>query len=175
VGAWVYGEGEDDLAAVVLDRARAAGLRLATAESCTGGAVGMRLTAVPGSSDVFLGGVVAYDNRVKIEQLGVESALIERAGAVSDPVARAMAEGAARAFRSELAVAVTGIAGPGGGTPEKPVGLVYLATVIPGMTEVSRHLLPGDRAEVRARAAQLALFRLWQALTSSARPSAPPP
>jgi nicotinamide-nucleotide amidase len=173
-GGWVYGEGEDDLAAVLLQRARAGSLRLATAESCTGGAVGMRLTAIPGSSDVFLGGVVAYDNRIKIEHLGVEPSLIEREGAVSESVALAMVRGAARAFRSDLAIAVTGIAGPGGGSREKPVGLVYLATLIPGATEVTRHVLPGDRAEIRARASQLALFRLLQALTRSAESPAPP-
>lgn len=134
----------------------------------------MRLTAIPGSSDVFLGGVVAYDNRIKIEHLGVEPSLIEREGAVSESVALAMVRGAARAFRSDLAIAVTGIAGPGGGSREKPVGLVYLATLIPGATEVTRHVLPGDRAEIRARASQLALFRLLQALTRSAESPAPP-
>jgi competence/damage-inducible protein CinA-like protein len=173
-GGSVYGEGEDDLAAVLLERARASNFRLATAESCTGGAVGMRLTAVPGSSEVYLGGVVAYDNRIKLEQLGVEPALIEHAGAVSEPVARAMVQGAARSFRSDLAIAVTGIAGPGGGSPEKPVGLVYLATLVPGATEVTRHVLPGDRAEIRARAAQLALFRLLEALTRSGEVPLPP-
>jgi nicotinamide-nucleotide amidase len=161
---WVYGEGEDDLAAVVLREARAAGLRLASAESCTGGAVGMRLTAIPGSSDVYLGGMIAYDNRIKMEQLGVPPELIEREGAVSEPVARAMAEGVAHALGSDMAVAVTGIAGPSGGTPEKPVGLVYLATLIPGVTEVSRQVFPGDRHEIRARASQLVLFRLLRAL-----------
>jgi nicotinamide-nucleotide amidase len=164
---WVYGEGEDDLAAVVLDRMRASGLRLATAESCTGGALGMRLTAIPGSSETYLGGVIAYDNRVKIEQLGVPAALIEREGAVSEPVAREMAVGVARALGSDLAIAVTGIAGPSGGTPEKPVGLVFLATLASGAAEVSRHVFPGDRAEIRARASQMALFRLLQVLRRS--------
>jgi nicotinamide-nucleotide amidase len=161
---WVYGEGEDDLAAVLLQQVRVAGLRLATAESCTGGAVGTRLTAIPGSSEAYLGGVIAYDNRIKIEQLGIAPALIEREGAVSEPVARAMAEGVARALGSDLALAVTGIAGPSGGTPEKPVGLVFLATLVPGAAEVTRHVFPGDRAEIRARASQMVLFRLLQAL-----------
>jgi nicotinamide-nucleotide amidase len=161
---WVYGEGEDDLAAVVLDRMRASRLRLATAESCTGGALGMRLTAIPGSSETYLGGVIAYDNRVKIEQLGVPAALIEREGAVSEPVAREMAVGVARALGSDLALAVTGIAGPSGGTPEKPVGLVFLATLVSGSVEVTRHVFPGDRAEIRARASQMVLFRLLQVL-----------
>ena len=127
VGEWNYGEDGTDLAQVVLARARALGLRLATAESCTGGAIAARLTDIPGSSDVVVGGIVAYDNRVKVEQLGIPAALLEAHGGVSEPVARAMAEGAVRLFGVELAVAVTGIAGPGGGSPEKPVGLVHIA------------------------------------------------
>lgn len=163
-GEGVYGEDEADLAEVVLARARELGLRLATAESCTGGEVGARLTNIPGSSDVFLGGVIAYDNRVKRELLMVPPEVIDANGAVSGPVALAMAHGVCARLGAELGVAVTGIAGPGGGTPEKPVGLVFIATAVNGATTVHQSIFPGDRAEVRARAAQAALFRLLRAL-----------
>lgn len=173
-GAWAYGEGEVDLAGVVLESARSARLTLAVAESCTGGGIGARLTSVAGSSDVFLGGVIAYDNRIKIGQLGVPAAVIEREGAVSESVARAMADGVAQTFKSELAISVTGIAGPGGGSPDKPVGLVYIGTRTPAGTEVTRHTFPGDRSEIRGRANQTALFRLWQALTRREGTATPP-
>jgi nicotinamide-nucleotide amidase len=163
-GPWAYGLDDTDLAARVLERARAMGAHLVTAESCTGGGIGSRLTDVPGSSDVVLGGIIAYDNRVKIEVLGVPAALIKEHGAVSEAVASAMALCAAERLGADLAIAVTGIAGPGGGTAEKPVGLVYIATAIRGVVRCSRHLLPGDRAEVRGRTTQLALFQLFQRL-----------
>lgn len=163
-GEWVYGEGEDDLAALVLAATRARGWHLATAESCTGGGVSERLTNVPGSSDVFVGGVVAYENRIKEEFLAVPADLLRDRGAVSDAVAKAMAEGAARRLKADLAIAVTGIAGPGGGSVEKPVGLVFVAVWVRGEAEVHRQIFPGNRLEVRARAAQLALFRLLRAL-----------
>jgi nicotinamide-nucleotide amidase len=159
-GSNVYGEGEEDLAALVLDRARAAGLRLAVAESCTGGLVGTRLTEVPGSSDVFVGGVIAYDNRIKREQLEVPESLLVEHGAVSEQAARLMAEGAARRFKVAASVAVTGIAGPGGGTPGKPVGTVWLACTLHGATIARRGLFPGSRHEIRARSAQAALHLL---------------
>jgi nicotinamide-nucleotide amidase len=170
-GEWAYGEDDTDLAAVVLSRAREQGLTLVTAESCTGGGVGARLTAIPGSSEVYLGGVVAYDNRLKQEALGVGADLIATHGAVSEPVARAMAEGAAQRFRASLSVSVTGIAGPGGGTPEKPVGLVYIGVRVPDHAEVHRQVFSGDRAEIRARAAQIALLRLLHALNRGTPPS----
>jgi nicotinamide-nucleotide amidase len=173
-GGWVYGEEEVDLAAVVLDSIRSARLTLAVAESCTGGGIGARLTSIAGSSDVFLGGLIAYDNRIKVGQLGVPAAVIEREGAVSEPVARAMADGVAEAFKSELAISVTGIAGPGGGSPDKPVGLVYIGTRTPAGTEVTRHTFPGERSEIRGRAVQTALFRLWQALTRREGAATPP-
>ena len=166
-GEWCYGVGEADLAELVLARARERGLHLATAESCTGGGVGTRLTAIPGSSDVFVGGVIAYDNRIKTQALGVPVELIQQHGAVSGQVAEAMVQGVSSRFGVELAIAVTGIAGPGGGTAEKPVGLVFIATSVAGASQVHRHVLPGDRSEVRARAGQLALFRLLQQLTSA--------
>ena len=114
-------------AADLLERCRAAGLTLATAEFCTGGLIAAALTEVPGSSDVLERGFVTYSNRAKTEQLGVPEALIEEHGAVSETVARAMATGALDRSPAELAMAVTGIAGPGGGSAEKPVGLVHIA------------------------------------------------
>lgn len=156
-GEHVYGEGETDLAALVLERARRAGWSLGTAESCTGGLVGVRLTEIPGSSDVFQGSAVCYSNRLKTELVDVPPALIEAHGAVSEPVARAMAEGACRRLGVDLAVAVTGVAGPGGGTPEKPVGLVWFAAADRNGTAARSSVVLGTRREIRARAAQAAL------------------
>jgi nicotinamide-nucleotide amidase len=163
-GEHVYGEGDVDLAAVVLERARRAGISLGAAESCTGGLVGSRLTDIPGSSDVFIGAVVCYANRLKIELLEVPPALIETHGAVSEEVARAMAEGALRRLQVDLAVAVTGIAGPGGGTPDKPVGTVWLAVASAARTEARRIVFLGSRREIRERAAQTALHLLARRL-----------
>ena len=167
----VYAEGESDLAALVLNEARSQGLRLAVAESCTGGLVGVRLTEVPGSSDVFIGGVIAYDNALKVELLGVPETLLAEHGAVSEPVVRAMAEGAARRFGVAAAISVTGVAGPGGGTPEKPVGTVWIGCSYKGTVETRRSVIPGSRQEVRARAAQAALFLLYRRLSGAAHPS----
>ncbi|MEA2723563.1 MAG: nicotinamide-nucleotide amidase [Gemmatimonadales bacterium] len=161
----VYAEGETDLAALVLDAARSQGVRLAVAESCTGGLLGARLTEVPGSSDVFVGGVIAYDNALKVELLGVPQAVLAEHGAVSEPVARLMAEGAARRFGVAAALSVTGIAGPGGGTQEKPVGTVWIGCAYDGSVETQRSVFPGSRHEVRARAAQSALFLLYRRLS----------
>jgi nicotinamide-nucleotide amidase len=159
-GAFAYGEGDDDLAAIVLERARALRLSIGTAESCTGGLVGGRLTAIPGSSDVFMGGVICYSNELKISLLGVGAGLIATDGAVSESVACAMALGAIRGLDVDLAVAVTGIAGPAGGTEAKPVGTVWLA-VADGEVVEARHIqVPGDRHNVRVRAAQGALALL---------------
>jgi len=130
-GSLCYGSDDDSLASVVLERLRQRGETLAVAESCTGGAIGAALTAVPEASTVFLGGVIAYANSVKRDGLGVAEALLNTHGAVSDPVAIAMAEGARRVIGSTWAVAVTGIAGPGGGSAAKPVGLVHVAVAGP--------------------------------------------
>jgi nicotinamide-nucleotide amidase len=165
-GEYVYGEGETDLAAVVLERARQAGWSLGAAESCTGGLVGARLTEVPGSSDVFQGSAVCYSNRLKTELVDVAPALLEAHGAVSEAVARAMAEGACRRLGVDLAVAVTGIAGPGGGTPEKPVGLVWFAAADRHGTLARSSVVLGNRREIRARAAQAALNLLRTRLPS---------
>ncbi len=167
-GTSVYGEGDSDLAALVLQSARARGVRLAVAESCTGGLIGTRLTEIPGSSDVFVGGVIAYDNAVKRELLGVPSTMLEEHGAVSEPVARIMAENVARRFGVAAAISVTGIAGPGGGTEDKPVGTVWLACTLDGELESRRSLFPGTRHEIRARAAQAALLLLYRRLERSA-------
>jgi nicotinamide-nucleotide amidase len=160
-----YGEGDVDLAALVLDTARAQGVRVAVAESCTGGLLGGRLTEIPGSSDVFVGGVIAYDNAVKVEALGVPPDLLSEHGAVSEPVAQAMALGAAERFAVEAAVSVTGIAGPGGGSEQKPVGTVWIACSVGGAVRARRSLFPGSRHEIRARAAQAALHLLYQCLS----------
>lgn len=165
-GEHAYGEGEVDLAAVVLERARRAGVSLGAAESCTGGLVGGRITEVPGSSDVFVGGVVCYANRLKTELLDVPPALIDEHGAVSEPIARAMADGARRRLAVDLAVSVTGIAGPSGGTEEKPVGTVWFAVASPGGTDAKRVVFLGSRKEIRDRAVQTALYFLNRRLLS---------
>lgn len=145
-------------AAEVLDLLRARGLTVATAESCTGGLIAAALTAVPGSSDVVLGGFVTYSNEAKAAMVGVDPALIARVGAVSEEVARAMALGALRATGAGVAVSATGIAGPGGATPEKPVGLVFVGAVRrDGRAAVRRCVFGGDRAEVRAATVEVAL------------------
>jgi nicotinamide-nucleotide amidase len=157
VGNDAYGLDDTDLAAVVLRLARERSLRLAVAESCTGGLLGGRLTAVPGSSDVFLGGVIAYDNLVKTRHLGVRAAELAEHGAVSEVVASRMASEVKLRFGADIGVGITGVAGPGGGTPEKPVGTVWVAVDLGGEVRAVGRRLVGDRGEVRARAAQLAL------------------
>jgi nicotinamide-nucleotide amidase len=142
---------------------RARGLRLVTAESCTGGLIAAALTAIAGSSDVVERGFVTYSNEAKAEMLGVPARLIASVGAVSAEVARAMAEGALARSPADVALSVTGIAGPGGGTAAKPVGLVFLgAQRRGGAPVVERHVFPGDRAAVRA-ASVAAAFRLARA------------
>jgi nicotinamide-nucleotide amidase len=167
VGDRYYGEDGTDLAAVVLDRVRAAGARLAVAESCTGGLVAARLTAIPGASAVFVGGIVAYDDALKVTQLGVPERMIQTDGAVSEPVVRAMAGGAQRRLGTEAAIAVTGIAGPDGGTDQKPVGTVWLCAAWGASQRAVRIGFPGDRAEVRGRATQAALDLMRRALLGS--------
>ncbi len=157
IGSVCYGEGDTDLAAVVLEDLGRRGARLAAAESCTGGRVGPRITAVPGRSKVFVGGVVAYENDVKLGLLGVTADAIARHGAVSEEVAREMAAGAGRSLGADVAVAITGIAGPDGGTVEKPVGTVWIAVLAGGQVRAFHFVFPGDREMVRRRAAQAAL------------------
>ena len=163
-GDHAYGVGEADLAAVVLGAARERGLRLGTAESCTGGLVGGRLTEIPGSSTVYDGGVVTYANDLKTDLLGVSPALMVDHGAVSEPVALAMAAGAVQRLGVDLAVSVTGIAGPEGGSEGKPVGTVWFGVASREAAEARRSVFGGDRHEVRARAAQAALYFLLRRL-----------
>jgi nicotinamide-nucleotide amidase len=164
VGAPIYGEGATDLAAVVLEKSRAKRCTISVAESCTGGLLGGRLTAIAGASDVFMGGVIAYDNRIKVEMLGVADAQHREHGAVSEPVVRAMAAGVRDRFRTSIGMAITGIAGPGGGTAEKPVGTVWIAVDVDGAVVARRFNMIGDRDEIRRRSAQAALEMLRQAL-----------
>lgn len=146
---------------------RARELTIATAESCTGGLIAVCLTDIPGSSEVFERGFVTYSNEAKTEMLGVAAELIVEHGAVSAPVARAMAEGTLRRSPADIGVGVTGVAGPGGGSAEKPVGLVFIgAARRGGPVKVERHLFEGDRAAIRRHAAAAAL-RLATALASA--------
>lgn len=137
---------------------------VATAESCSGGLIAHRLTNVPGASTPFLGGLVAYSNTVKMEMLDVSMMTLDVFGAVSGATARAMAEGARARFGADYAIAVTGIAGPGGGTPEKPVGLVYMSVAQEPGTTVHEHHFSGDREAIKAQTADAALDYLWETL-----------
>lgn len=147
----------------VLAACRAAGLKVATAESCTGGLIAGALTAIAGSSDVVECGFVTYSNAAKADMLGVPAELIASVGAVSEAVARRMAEGALARSRADLAVAVTGVAGPGGGRAEKPVGLVWFGLARAGRVVTQRRVFPGDRAAVRRAAVAEALRLLLAA------------
>jgi nicotinamide-nucleotide amidase len=164
---WLYSRDERPIEEHVLALLRARGLTLATAESETGGIVASRLTSIPGASDVFVGGVVAYADAVKEVQLGVPAGLLEAKGAVSAEAAGAMARGARERLGADVAVAVTGVAGPGGGTPEKPVGLVYLHAEGPDGGLAREFSFPGDRGSIRARSAVGALHLVRRLLTRS--------
>jgi len=165
-GALCFGVDEASLASVVLEQLRSRGQTLAVAESCTGGGLGAALAAVPGASDVLLGGVIAYANSVKQGLLGVPAELLEAHGAVSDPVSRAMADGARSATGADWALAITGVAGPGGGSAEKPVGLVHIAVAGPAgcSTEGVRFGASRGRSWIQTLAAGEALNRLRLAL-----------
>jgi nicotinamide-nucleotide amidase len=167
VGRFLFGADERAIEELVLEECRARGLTLATAESCTGGLVAARLTSVPGSSDVFLGGLVAYADDVKAAALAVPEETLRRHGAVSAETARAMAAGSRAQVGADVAVAVTGIAGPGGGTDEKPVGLVYLHAAGPSGERSVDFSLPGDRDAVRGRATVAALHLVRRLLTQN--------
>ncbi len=160
----VYGIGEAGLAPRLIDALRRAGLTLATAESCTGGGVGKLVAAVPGASDVFVGGVVSYANAIKASLLHVPEAMLAEHGAVSEPVAVAMAAGAREATGADLSVAVTGIAGPSGGSPEKPVGTVHIAVSDAQGVDHVRLQLRGDRGTVQRSAELWALKLVWDRL-----------
>ena len=164
LGTLVYGQEDDDLAALVLASCRERRLTIATAESCTGGLLGARITAIPGSSDVYFGGIVAYDNSVKTKLVGVRDVSLSEHGAVSEQVAREMAEGCARALGTQVGIGITGIAGPGGGSAEKPVGTVWIAVAGVGETRSLGRVYVGDREEIRLRATQAAFDQLRRAL-----------
>ncbi|MFO7630508.1 MAG: competence/damage-inducible protein A [Prochlorococcaceae cyanobacterium] len=171
-GRLCYGADADSLASVVLDLLRQRAETLAVAESCTGGGLGAALAAIPGASDVFLGGVIAYANAIKQGLLAVAPELLERHGAVSDPVALAMAEGARRSTGASWAIAVTGIAGPGGGSADKPVGLVHIAIAGPGgcCSEAVRFGSSRGRTWIQTLTVGEALNRLRLALADAAQP-----
>jgi nicotinamide-nucleotide amidase len=166
VGGYIFGSGSQTLEQVVVDLLREKKKWLATAESCTGGGVANRITMAPGSSDVFLQGWVTYSNESKTRLLGVPADLIRAQGAVSEPVARAMAEGARRESGADYALALTGIAGPSGGTPEKPVGTVFIALASPERTVAEKSLFPMSREMFKFIATQTALNLLRKELAS---------
>lgn len=158
LGEYIYGEGDDNsLASVVVKKLTDKNLTVATAESCTGGLIGKMLTEVSGASNVYGFGFITYANEAKEQLLGVKSETLEKYGAVSEETAKEMAEGARRAANSDIAVSVTGIAGPGGGSEEKPVGLVYIGVSDKNGTEAFRFMQHGDRERVRQKSALCAL------------------
>lgn len=164
LGRAVYGEGSDDLATVVGNALRQHGLTVAVAESCTGGLVAKRLTDAAGSSDYMIGGVVAYANEAKTELLDVPRELIEKEGAVSEAAAGAMLDGILRRTGADCGISITGIAGPDGGSEEKPVGTVWTGVAVRSERKVKLWRLFGDRSEIRARAAQASLKLLFDML-----------
>ncbi|NLV72174.1 MAG: competence/damage-inducible protein A [Actinobacteria bacterium] len=164
LGERVYSLNDESLAEVVGKLLRRIGCTVAVAESCTGGLVGKRITDMPGSSEYFLGGVTAYDNRIKTEVLGVPADVLAVRGAVSMELAAAMAEGVCRLTGADCALSTTGVAGPGGGSDDKPVGLVYIGSVVKSVTSVERLHFPGQREHIRERAAFAALDLLRRRL-----------
>jgi nicotinamide-nucleotide amidase len=170
LGRHVFSRDERPVEELVLALCRGRGLSLATAESCTGGMVAQRLTSVPGASDVFLGGVVAYADSIKEAELGVPADVLGRHGAVSAETAAAMAQGARGRLGADLAVAVTGVAGPGGGTPAKPVGLVYVHVAGPDGEHARELRAHGDREDIRRRATVTALHLLRRFVERAAVP-----
>jgi nicotinamide-nucleotide amidase len=169
---YLFSRDERPIEELVLDLCRGRGLTLGAAESCTGGMVAERLTSVPGSSDVFVGAVVAYADDVKARKLGVPPDVLARNGAVSAETAAAMAAGARKRLRADVAVAVTGIAGPGGGSDEKPVGLVFLHAEGPKGSRSADFVFPGDRNSVRRRATVTALHLVRRLLQQTRDESA---
>jgi nicotinamide-nucleotide amidase len=169
LGADCYGRDADDLERVVGRLLVERGLVLAVAESCTGGLLGHRLTSVPGSSRYFERGVMVYSNRAKSELLGVSADVLRSHGAVSAPCAEAMAAGVRRLSGSDCSVAITGIAGPDGGTPEKPVGTVFIGLAVGDRVTAHRFQFPGDRAAVKWQSAHMALDLLRRRLLGSPR------
>jgi nicotinamide-nucleotide amidase len=166
IGAYIYGYDSDNLETVIGRILKKAGWWLATAESCTGGLIAHRLTNVPGSSDYFLGGVNCYSNQLKISLAGVPEPVIREYGAVSPETAQAMASGIRVRTGAQVGLGITGIAGPGGGSPEKPVGLVYLAVDMAGRVMAEKRIFPFDRTGNKEASAQAMLTLLWKGLVS---------
>ena len=164
IGEWRFRAESGDIAEAVSNELRRTGLTLAVAESCTGGLLSKRMTDRAGASDVFMGGVVAYADAVKVAWLGVSRDDLDRAGAVSETVASQMATGIADRVSAAAGVGITGVAGPGGGTAEKPVGTVWIAVAVEGNVQAWRSQFAGDRDSIRTRAAQSALARLYRCL-----------
>ena len=164
LGNAIYATGDTTLEAHVLDMLRQRGQTLAVAESCTGGGLGSRITNAPGSSNVFLGGVISYSNEIKERILGVHPGTLLEYGAVSEQCAKEMAEGARGVIGSDWALSVTGVAGPGGGSEKKPVGLVYLGCAGPSGTAVEENKFRGSRESIRVRSVQMALVLLRNCL-----------
>lgn len=154
----------DSLVPEIFEKLQPRGWMIATAESCTGGLIGWALTEVPGSSAYVDRGFITYSNTAKVEMLGVPAEMIETHGAVSKDVARAMAAGALQHSNANITVAVTGIAGPGGGTRQKPVGLVYIAVATEDGSDVFEHHFGGTRSEIRKSTVTAALIHLLQAI-----------
>ncbi|MEN3039982.1 MAG: nicotinamide-nucleotide amidohydrolase family protein [Bacteroidia bacterium] len=161
---YLYAEGSLSLAEAILHRLRQLGLTLAVAESCTGGHLAAEIVNIPGASEVFLGGIVAYANSAKVSLLGVSEATLQKEGAVSETTALQMAEGVRQAFGAAVGMATTGIAGPTGGSADKPVGTVWFGIATPHATSAKRYLFSGDRGVIIQRATATALSLLWQSL-----------
>lgn len=166
LGAHVYAAGSEDIAVAVGRLLRAQQLQLAVAESCTGGLLGSRITAQSGASEYFTGGFITYSNDAKTDMLGVRLETLQANGAVSEETAREMVLGAAARTGANAAIAITGVAGPGGGTPDKPVGLVWTAVSLNDVVRTRRFVFPGDRAEIRERSAQFGLALLYEMLVA---------
>lgn len=177
VGRYIFATGgaklETSFPEVVLEEARNKGLTLCTAESCTGGMIGSMLTSVPGSSDVFLGGIISYANSVKVRQLGVEQGILDSHGAVSQECVESMAQGARASLGADFAMAVSGIAGPGGGSADKPVGTVWIAIAGPDSLNSRRFHMPLDRERMRQLSAYTSMSLLRKAMRAH-KPSASP-
>lgn len=163
----------EDLVRAVAAELNGRGYRLAVAESCTGGGLAAAITDLPGVSTFFEGGIVSYSNDVKEALLGVPAGVLARHGAVSEPTARAMAEGVRQRIRADVGVGITGVAGPDGGTPNKPVGLVHLAVATPHGTRSRHDFWAGDRRNVRASSVQAALSLILEALKDCPTESQP--
>src|SRR5688572_7996940 len=167
LGPRIYASGNQDIEVVVGELLKERRLQLAVAESCTGGLLGQRLTKTGGSSEYFTGGFISYSNDAKVDMLGVRPETLAAHGAVSEETAREMALGAAARTGAHAAISITGVAGPGGGTPDKPVGLVWTAVCLNDVVRTRKFVFPGDRAEIRERSSQMGLALLYEMLVGT--------